>query len=269
MPADPTDVFVGVDTHADTHHVAVVDCLGRHLGDREFPADPGGYRRLLDWIVSFGSVAAAGVEGTGTYGAQLGRVLTAAGLAVIEVNRPDRATRRANGKSDPVDAYAAAQAVASGRAAGVPKSRDGIVESIRCLRVARRSAVKAKTQCINQIRGLLITGPIDLREQMKPLGATALIQALSRLRPGTELSSPVEATKLTLRSLARRHIALSVEIGEFDAVLDELTAEAAPGLLAKAGVGTEVAGQLLVTAGDNPERLRSEASFAHLAGVAP
>lgn len=177
MPADPTDVFVGVDTHADTHHVAVVDCLGRHLGDREFPADPGGYRRLLDWIVSFGSVAAAGVEGTGTYGAQLGRVLTAAGLAVIEVNRPDRATRRANGKSDPVDAYAAAQAVASGRAAGVPKSRDGIVESIRCLRVARRSAVKAKTQCINQIRGLLITGPVDLREQMKPWGTVGLIQA--------------------------------------------------------------------------------------------
>lgn len=269
MPADPTDVFVGVDTHADTHYVAVVDQLGRHLGDREFPADPDGYRALLDWIAAFGSVAGAGVEGTGTYGAQLGRVLTAAGLAVVEVNRPDRATRRANGKSDPVDAYAAAQAVASGRAAGVPKSRDGIVESIRCLRVARRSAVKAKTQCINQIRGLLITGPMDLREQMKPLGTTALIQALSRLRPATDLASPVAATKLTLRSLARRHIALNEEIGELDAVLDELTAKAAPGLLAKTGVGTEVAGQLLVTAGDNPERLRSEASFAHLTGVAP
>jgi transposase len=269
MPADPTDVFVGVDTHADTHHVAVVDQLGRHLGDREFPADPGGYRSLLDWIASFGSVAAVGVEGTGTYGAQLGRVLTAAALAVLEVNRPDRATRRANGKSDPVDAYAAAQAVASGRAAGVPKSRDGIVESIRCLRVARRSAVKAKTQCINQIRGLLITGPMDLREQMKPLGTAALIQGLARLRPGTDLSTPIAATKLTLRSLARRHIALSEEIGELDAVLDELTTKASPGLLAKTGVGTEVAGELLVTAGDNPERLRSEASFAHLAGVAP
>ena len=269
MPADPTDVFVGVDTHADTHHVAVVDQLGRHLGDREFPADPGGYRSLLDWISSFGSVTGVGVEGTGTYGAQLVRVLTAAGLAVLEVNRPDRATRRANGKSDPVDAYAAAQAVASGRADSIPKSRDGIVESIRCLRVARRSAIKAKTQCINQIRGLLITGPMDLREQMKPFGTAALIQALSRLRPGTDLSSPEAATKLTLRSLARRHLALSEEIRELDAVLEELTTTAAPGLLAKTGVGTEVAGQLLVTAGDNPERLRSEASFAHLAGVAP
>lgn len=269
MPADPTDVFVGVDTHADTHHVAVVSQLGRHLADREFPADPGGYRRLLDWISSIGSVAGVGVEGTGTYGAQLGRVLTAAGLAVVEVNRPDRATRRANGKSDPVDAYAAAQAVASGRAASIPKSRDGIVESIRCLRVARRSAVKAKTQCINQIRGLLIAGPMDLREQMKPLGTVALIQALSRLRPGSELSSPAAATKLALRSLARRHSALSDEIRELDTVLDELTTAAAPGLLAKTGVGTDVAGQLLVSAGDNPERLRSEASFAHLAGVAP
>jgi transposase len=268
MPADLPDVFVGIDTHADTHHVAVVNQLGRHLADREFPADPGGYRRLLDWISSIGSVAGVGVEGTGTYGAQLGRVLTAAGLAV-EVNRPDRATRRANGKSDPVDAYAAAQAVASGRAAGIPKSRDGIVESIRCLRVSRRSAVKAKTQCINQIRGLLITGPMDLREQMKPLGTAALIQALSRLRPGSELSWPAAATKLTLRSLARRHMALSDEIRELDTVLDELTTAAAPGLLAKTGVGTDVAGQLLVSAGDNPERLRSEASFAHLAGVAP
>jgi transposase len=145
MPAASTVVvFVGVDTHADTHHVAVVDQLGRHLGDRQVPADPAGYRCLLDWICTFGTVAGVGVEGTGTYGAQLGRVLTAAGLAVLEVNRPDRATRRANGKSDPVDAYAAAEAVASGRADSVPKSRDGIVESIRCLRVARRSAVKAR-----------------------------------------------------------------------------------------------------------------------------
>ena len=220
---------------------------------------------MLDWVHSAGSVAAVGVEGTGAYGAQLARVLTAAGVVVIEVNRPDRASRRANGKSDPLDAYAAAEAVASGRADSTPKSRDGIVESIRCLRVARRSAVKAKTQCINQIRGMLVTGPVELREQMKPLGTTALIRTLSLLRPGTELASPVAATKLALRSLARRHIALAEEIKDLDVALAELTATAAPGLLAKTGVGAEVAGQLLVTAGDNPERLRSEASFAHLA----
>ena len=129
--------------------------------------------------------------------------------------------------------------------------------------------MKAKTQCINQIRGMLVTGPVELREHMKPLGTTALIRTLSLLRPGTELASPVAATKLALRSLARRHIALAEEIKDLDVALAELTATAAPGLLAKTGVGAEVAGQLLVTAGDNPERLRSEASFAHLAGVAP
>ena len=261
MPAASTDVFVGINSHADTHHVAVVNPLGGHLGDREFPADRGGYRSLLDWVFSIGSVAGVGVEGTGTYGAQLGRVLTAGGLAVVEVNRPDRTRRRANGKSDPVDAYAAARAAASGRAASVPKSRDGIVESVRCLRVARRSAVKAKTECINQIRGLLISGRMDLREQTKPLGTAALIQALSRLRPGSGLSSPAAATKLTLRSLARRHIALSDEIRELDTVQDKLTTAAASGVLAKTGVGTDVASQLLVSAGDNPERLRSEASL--------
>lgn len=262
-------IFVGVDTHADTHHVAVVDGVGRHLGDREFPTDPSGYRNLLDWVRGVGQVQAVGVEGTGAYGAQLARVLSAAGLRVVEVNRPDRVSRRANGKSDPLDAYAAAQAVVSGRATTTPKSRDGIVESIRCLRVARRSAIKAKTQCINQIRGILITGPTDLREQMKPLGTAALVRALTKLRPATDLTSPAAATKRALRSLARRHSALAEEIKELDTVLTELTAIAAPGLLAKTGVGAEVAGQLLVTAGDNPERLRTEASFAHLTGVAP
>ena len=270
MPADSTDaVFVGVDTHADTHHVAVVDKLGGHLGDREFPRIRAATAACWTGLPRSDRSPAWGLKVPEPTEPSWARVLTAAGLAVVEVNRPDRAARRANGKSDPVDAYAAAEAVASGRADGVPKSRDGIVESIRCVRVARRSAVKAKTQCINQIRGLLITGPIDLREQMKPLGTTALIQALSRLRPAADLSSPAAATKFTLRSLARRHMALNDEIRELDAVLDELTTTAAPGLLAKTGVGTEVAGQLLVTAGDNPERLRSEASFAHLAGVAP
>lgn len=270
MPTDLAEpIFVGVDTHADTHHVAVIDGIGRHLDDREFLTNPSGYRKLLDWVRGVGQVQAVGVEGTGAYGAQLARVLSAAGLTVVEVNRPDRVSRRANGKSDPLDAYAAAQTVVSGRATTTPKSRDGIVESVRCLRVARRSAIKAKTQCINQIRGILVTGPAELREQMKPLGTAALIQALTKLRPAADLTSPATATKRALRSLARRHTALTGEIKELDTVLAELTAVAAPGLLTKTGVGADVAGQLLVTAGDNPERLRTEASFAHLAGVAP
>jgi transposase len=262
-------VFAGVDTHADTHHAAVVDVLGRHLDDREFPATPVGYRALLAWIGLLGVIQAVGVEGTGAYGAELSRVLRAAGEVVIEVDRPDRSSRRAHGKTDPLDAYAAAQAVASGRAEGIPKSRDGIVESIRCLRVARRSAVKAKTQCINQIRAMLINGPAELREQMRALPTGKLIGALSRLRPGSDLSSPSAATKMALRSLARRHLTLTQELKELDAALAELTAMAVPGLLAKTGVGVDVAAQLLVTAGDNPGRLRSEASFAHLTGTAP
>jgi transposase len=210
------EVFVGVDTHADTHHAGVVDALGRHLGDREFAASPHGYRQLLAWMATFGMVRRTGVEGTGAYGAGLSRVLTAAGHVVVEVNRPDRASRRASGKSDPLDAYAAAQAVASGRARAIPKSHDGIVESIRALHVARRSAVKARTQCINQIKSMLINGPADLREQTRTLPTGQLVAALGRLRPGTDLANPTTATKVALRSLARRHAALNLEIANLE-----------------------------------------------------
>lgn len=143
MTHDGPEITGGVDTHGLTHHAAVIDPLGRHLADREFPATVRGYRDLLDWMRSHGELTAVGVEGTGAYGAELARVLTAAGVTVVDVDRPDRKVRRLRGKSDPIDAYAAATAVASGRATGVPKSRDGVVEAVRVLRVARRSAVKA------------------------------------------------------------------------------------------------------------------------------
>lgn len=264
-----SEVFGGVDTHALTHHAAVVDALGRELADREFPTTRVGYEALRRWMASFGHLVAVGVEGTGSYGAALNRVLAGAGIAVVEVDRPDRSARRAQGKSDPLDAYAAARAAASGRAAGTPKSRDGVVESIRCLRVAQRSAVKARTQCINQIRGLLVNGPAELREQMRALPTAKMIKALARLRPGADLSDPSAGCKHALRSLARRHAFLDEEIKELHRSLAELTEQAAPELLERFGVGVQVAAQLLVTAGDNPDRLRSEASFAHLTGVAP
>jgi transposase len=263
------EIFGGVDTHGLTHHAAVVDPIGRHLADREFPATAAGYQDLLGWMRSQGTVVAAGVEGTGAYGAELTRVLTAAGVTVVEVNRPDRATRRRAGKSDPVDAYAAAIAVASGRASVVPKSRTGPVEAIRVLRVARNSAVKARTQAINQIRALLVTAPAVLREQMRTLSTAQLIPALARLRPGPDLSDPPAATKAALRRLARRYAALDTEAREFRDELDALTAAVAPELVAVPGVGPETAAQLLITAGDNPHRLRTEATFAHLTGTAP
>ncbi|MGV9271670.1 IS110 family transposase, partial [Kitasatospora sp. NPDC003701] len=269
MTHDASEITGGVDTHGLTHHAAVIDRLGRHLADREFPATVHGYRDLLNWLRSHGTVTAVGVEGTGAYGAEPTRVLTAAGVTVVDVDRPDRKTRRTRGKSDPIDAYAAAMAVASGRATTVPKSRDGTVEAVRVLRCARRSAVKARTQAINQIRGLLVSAPATLREQVAHLDRTALIRTLARLRSGTDLSTPLAATKAALRRLARRHQALDVEITELDAEIGPLVKQAAPELLALFGVGPETAGQLLASAGDNPERMRSEAAFAHLTGVAP
>jgi transposase len=269
MTDQTPDVTGGVDTHGQTHHAAVVDPLGRHLADREFPATAAGYRQLIAWLRSFGTIAAVGVEGTGAYGAELARTLRRAQITVIEVDRPDRKTRRLKGKSDPIDAYAAAEAVASGRAAGTPKTREGIVEAIRALRVARRSAVKARTQAVNQARQLLVTAPEALRGQLRGLSAARLAEASARLRPGGDLADPIQALRAALRRLGRRARVLSQEIEQADADLRALTARAAPDLLALQGVGPDVAGQLLATAGDNPQRLRSEAAFAHLCAVAP
>jgi transposase len=172
-------------------------------------------------------------------------------------------------KSDPLDAYAAAKAVLSGSAAGVPKLRDGRVEAIRALRVARSSAVKARSQATNQIKALIITGPPELREQLRHLPTAKIIASCARLRPGHQLGDPAQATKTALRRLARRHQQLSEEINEADRELAQLAGDVAPELLALRGVGPEVAGQLLTSAGDNPDRITSEAKFAHLCGVAP
>lgn len=268
-PGHDRQVIGGVDTHGRTHHAAVIDELGRHLADREFPATTAGYRQLHAFLAGHGDLVAVGVEGTGAYGAELARYLADHGVTVIDVDRPDRKTRRMKGKSDPIDAYAAATAVASGRATGTPKTRSGTVEAIRTLRIARRSAVKARTQAINQIRGLLVSAPAALREQVEALPRTELIRTLAQLRPGADLAAPLNATKAALRRLARRHQLMDEETSELDAQIAPLVRAAAPVLLALFGLGPETAGQLLVTAGDNPERMRSEAAFAHLAGVAP
>lgn len=259
----------GVDTHGQTHHAAVIDSVGRQLGDREFPTTPAGYRQLTGWLRGHGELERVGVEGTGAYGAALARHLHVEGITVVEVDRPDRKARRAHGKSDPLDAYAAARAALSGSATGVPKQRDGQVEAIRALRVARRSAVKARTQAMNQLRALLLTGPAALREQLRHLSPTVLVATCAALRPSCDLADPEQAVKTALRRLARRYRTLGEEIADADADLQVLVTAAAPELLALQGVGIDVAGQLLATAGDNPDRLRSEASFAHLCGVAP
>jgi transposase len=269
MTNSPGPVTGGVDTHGETHHAGVIDQVGREVADAEFPTTPAGYRALLAWLRTHGQLEGVGVEGTGAYGAALGRYLRSQGVVVVEVDRPDRKTRRTKGKSDPIDAYAAARAALSGQASGTPKTRDGKVEAIRVLRNARGSAVKARTQAINQLKGLLVTGPAELREQLRRLESAALVEACAQLSPGTDLTDPAAAVQTALRRLATRIQTLNAEIAEADRELAQLVSAAAPRLVALMGVGPEVAGQLLVTAGDNPDRLRSEAAFAHLCGVAP
>jgi transposase len=262
-------VVGGVDTHADTHHAAVLLLNGARLADAQFPATAAGHAQLLQWLRSFGRLHAVGVEGTGSYGAGLSRHLHAAGVRVIEVNRPDRRQRRLLGKSDPLDAYAAADAVVSQRATAIPKLGTGMVESIRALHTTRAGAVKARTATINQLTAQLITAPTPLRDRFHGLTGTALIQACARLRPTGDMADPDTAVRFTLRSLARRHRALHDEITELDTQLKTLVERACPQLITLHGVGTETAAQLLTTAGDNPTRLTSEGSFAALCGAAP
>jgi transposase len=228
------DLIGGVDVHLDTHTAAAIDALGRRLGHATFPATRSGYADLLAWLQQWGVVVAVGVEGTGSYGAGLARYLTEDDVRVVEVDRPDRKARRKNGKSDPVDAEAAARAVQAGTATGIPKTRDGAVESIRVLRVARRSAVKAHTAAINALHHLVTTAPDPLREHLIALEPAALIEATARLRPTDDLTDPLQATKRALRRLARRCQELATEIAE---VLAHVTAARSGARAPPAAVG--------------------------------
>lgn len=283
---DVFGVTLGVDTHADFHVAAVIDPLGRHLGHASFDTTIAGFKALLVWAAALGPVTLAGVEGTGAYGAGLTRFLAAEGIVVVEVDRPDRRTRRDQGKSDPIDAYAAARAAASGRASGTPKTRTGDVEAIRVLRVARTGAVRARAKALTQLKSLIVTAPDALRAQLDGLDGSRLVTTCARLRPARgdaparspfakrppgpgRLLDPTAATKRSLASIAGRVQQLDVEIAELDDDLEALLAPLARTLLGLQGVGFDVAGQLLVTAGDNPDRIHNEAAFAHLCGVAP
>jgi transposase len=272
-PSAPSDadvlITLGVDTHADVHIAVALDRLGRCLGSKSVPATRTGYAELVAWAEGFGALDRAGVEGSGGFGLGLARFLRARGVGVVEVNRPNRQHRRRFGKHDTADAEAAARAVQADVATGEPKYADGAVEMMRALRVARRSAVKARTQAANQLRALLFTAPEELRAELRGLSTHRLVSVAARFRAGGRPRDLVAATKLAMRSIARRHRDLSEEISALDERLEYLAAETAPALLALKGVGTDTAVALLVAAGDDPERLRSEAAFAHLCGVAP
>lgn len=268
MTTESLPVVGGVDTHADTHHAAVIDTTGKHLADAQFPTNPAGYAALAAFLSAFGTIVRVGVEGTGSYGAGLTRFLRQHGIEVVEVIRPHRQLRRQRGKSDPIDAYAAATTALAADEHPTPKTTDGTVEAIRYLVVARRSAVKARTAAQVQIKSLLVTAPSPLREKFRSVSDKKLIDGLARLRLNTT-DRVTLSVATALKSLAKRHQQLSEEIATLETALEPIVAETNPALLAAKGVGVITAAQLLITAGDNPERLRSEAAFAALAGVSP
>jgi transposase len=240
-----------VDTHLDLHVAAVLDHTGRLCGTQEFPASTRGDVALVTWAERFGPVQRVGIEGTGTYGAGLARFVRADGLEAVEVNRPDRSLRRRRGKSDPIDAQAAARATLAGVATTTPKTREGQVEMIRVLRVARRGALNARVAAAEQLHGVLYSAPEELRQPLLGLKTKTLVRMCAAMRPGP-LTNPTAATKTTLRILARRWQQLQAELDRLDSQLQELVTSTAPTLVALAGVGVDTAGQLLVTAGDNP-----------------
>jgi transposase len=259
----------GVDTHLDLNVAAALDGIGGLLGVEQFSTAPAGNRALLSWLKSFGNVVRVGVEGTGSYGAPLARYLRRAGVAVVEVDRPNRQERRRKGKTDQIDAVAAARAAQGERQLGQAKTRDGNVEAIRALVVAKRSAKSTKIKSLNQIRHLGFTAPEEIRQSLHGLTARMVARHAAAMRPRAGSDPVVFATKTALRALGRRVLALDAETAGIDQLLTQLLHERHEDLLSLYGVGPDSAAALLIAAGDNPDRLRSEPSWARLCGVAP
>jgi transposase len=266
---NPDAVIGGVDTHVDVHVAAAVNHVGGVLGVESFPTTHSGYRRLVSWLATHGELTLVGVEGTGSYGVGLARYLAQAGIDVVEVDRPNRQTRHRKGKSDSVDAVAAARAALSGSATGLPKSRDGNVEAIRVLMLARRSAVDTRIETLNQLRHIVFTATPEIRTKFTGLTPVALTNKACGLRPRDGEDSVRYVTLVTIRALGQRIQYLREETKRLNRLLQPLIRDTAPGLLDVYGVGYDTAAKLLVAAGDNPERIRSEAAWAHLCGVAP
>jgi len=262
-------IIIGIDTHKDFHHAAVISALGESLTDRKFDATPDGYTALIAWVTGQGDVLRAGVEGTGSYGAGLTTRLREAGITVIDVLAPDKQERRLRGKTDQIDAYSAARAVLARRATTVPKIRDGEVEAMRILRTTRRMAVKQRTETMNQLHSLLVSAPEQLRAKLAGFKAKDLAKACARLRELAADDVVTAATKDAARSLGRRHVELTVEADRLEERIRTLVTGYAPELLAVYGVGPDVAATLLTVAGENVDRIGTESALAHLAGTAP
>ena len=260
----------GVDTHKDLHVAAIVDEQDRALGTRCFATTRQGYRQMLAWMRSFGEVQRIGIESTGSYEAGLLRFVQQAGIEVLEVTAPDKHDRRRRGKNDDLDAQNAAHAAFAGKRTVTPRSRDGMVESLRVLKACRKTAVAARRIALQMIQNTIVCAPDGLRDVLRTLTRMQLVRTLAAWRPDLTAYRDVEsAYRISLKSLARRYLELHDEIADLDEMIDAIVEELAPDLVARNSIGHTSAAQLLLTAGDNPKRLRSEASFAALCGVSP
>jgi transposase len=260
----------GVDTHKDLHVAAVVDELDRVLASQCFATTRDGYKQMLAWMGAFGSLQRVGIEATGTYGAGLLRYMQKAGIEVLEVTTPDKQDRRKRGKNDDLDAQNAAHAAFAGKRTVTPKSRNGMIESLRVLKACRKTAVAARRVALQMIQNTIVCAPDELRELLRKMTRMQLIRTLAAWRPDlTDYRNVTSAYRITLKSLGRRYLELHGEIADLDVMIVAIVDEVAPNLVARNSIGHESAAQLLLTAGDNVQRLRSEASFAALCGVSP
>lgn len=261
-------IVIGVDTHKHIHVAAVLDTIGGILSTLTIAADTQGYQQLLAWAQEHGKIISFGIEGTGSYGGALTSFLRRQGHKVVEVSRPDRRLRRLNGKSDTLDAENAARAVLAGFATATPKTMDGAVEMIRHLKIANDTAVKARATTMTTLKAMLVHAPETLKDQTRGKTQRSLARHCAALRPQS-LTCPDDSIRHTVRSLAKRWLHLDEEIKELNAMIQELVMNKAPQLTDQFGIGVDTAAEILIVVGDNPERIKSEAAFAKLAGISP
>ena len=262
-------IIIGVDTHKSSHIAVAINTQGAKLGSLTIPTTSQGYCDLEQWAQALGSVKAFGIEGTGSYGAALSRLLQAKGHTVIDVMRPNRQLRYLHGKSDNLDAEGAARSVLNGQATACAKAQTGSAEMVRHLKIARDSAVKSRSQAMITLKALLINAPAQLRDSLDQVsGKIALVRHVAALRPG-EITSPTASAKAAMRAIAKRWLSLHEEVQQLDQHLERLVRDRAPDLMNAHGISTMTVADMLILVGDNPERIKSEAALAKLCGVCP
>ncbi len=211
--AQSPSVVGGVDTHKDLHVAAVVDQNNRVLGSEFFAATRQRYRQMLAWMASFGTIERIGVECTGSYGAGLLRYLQSSEIEVLEVTAPDKMERRKRGKSDTIDAESAAHAAFSRIRTVTPKTRSGMIEALRVLKVCRKTAVAARRIALQMIQMNIVSAPDELRDQIRHLTRMHLIRTLASWRPDvTAYRNVQDAYRIALKSLARRYCSGQVKL---------------------------------------------------------